>query len=107
MSKKYIDCEAAFEMITDLVGVETIKSAYAAIWKSAKVLNKIPTADVVEVVRCEKCKYFFDECCNHEKNRVLHRVPDFGKHYVYVGRIKVEPDHFCSYGERKEGDGNG
>ena len=62
------------------------------------LVQKQPAADVVEVVRCENCKYFFDECCNHEKNRVLHRVPDFGKHYSYMGRIKVEPDHFCSYG---------
>ena len=64
-------------------------------------IDKIPAADVVEVVKCKECKYFFDECCNHEKNRVLHRVPDFGKHYSYVGRIKVEPDHYCGHGERK------
>ena len=69
------------------------------------LIQKQPAEDVVEVVRCKDCKYFFDECCNHEKNRVLHRVPDFGKHYSYAGRIKVEPDHYCSYGERKEGDG--
>lgn len=62
--------------------------------------SNIPAADVVEVVRCEKCRYFFDDCCNHPKNRVAHKVPDFGKHYVYVAGMKVEPNHFCGYGER-------
>lgn len=57
--------------------------------------------DLIEVVRCEKCRYFFDDCCNHPKNRVVHKVPDFGKHYAYVGELKVEPNHFCGYGERR------
>lgn len=61
-----------------------------------------PAADVVEVVRCEKCKFFFEDCCNHPENRIAYRVPDFGDHYVYAGRIKCEPDHFCGRGERKE-----
>lgn len=75
-------------------------------WNRRAETVKEKQSDVVEVVRCKDCKYFFDECCNHEKNRVLHRVPDFGKHYSYAGRIKVEPDHYCGYGERKEGDDN-
>lgn len=70
------------------------------------LLKNQENSDMVEVVRCEKCKYFFDECCNNEKNRVAHRVPDFGKHYSYVGGIKVEPYHYCGYGEPKEGENN-
>lgn len=66
-------------------------------------IKNIPTADEVTVVRCKKCKYFFDNCCNHPSNLVAYRVPDFGEHYVYKDGIKVKPDHFCGYGERKEG----
>lgn len=55
----------------------------------------------INVVRCEKCRYFFDDCCNHPKNSVIYKVPDFGKHYAYVGDLKVEPNHFCGYGERR------
>lgn len=54
-------------------------------------LNAIPTADVVEVVRCNDCKYgevddadFPDQYfCNHH------------------GCDWNEGNHYCSYGERK------
>lgn len=52
------------------------------------VLDKQPTADVVEVVRCKDCKFFtgkdYDGCCI--KNGLATR-------YAY---------DYCSYGERKE-----
>ena len=68
-----------------------------------KELEATPNEDEVTVVRCEKCRYFFDNCCNHPSNLVAYRVPDFGEHYVYIDGIKVEPDHFCGYGELKGG----
>lgn len=105
---EYIKKDRAIELIdeifdsTEPTGIEQV-----GVLKCRRAIRKEqPASDVVEVVRCEKCKYYFDERCNHEKNRVIHRVPDFGKHYSYVGRIKVEPDHYCSYGERKEGADN-
>ena len=49
VEKGYIDRELAFDMITDLAGMATTKAAYAAIWKSAKQLNEVPTADVAPV----------------------------------------------------------
>lgn len=49
VEKEYIDRELAFDMITDLAGMATTKAAYAAIWKSAKQLNEVPTADVAPV----------------------------------------------------------
>ena len=66
-------------------------------------IPSVNAADVVEVVRCEKCKYFFDNCCWHPKNSVAYRVPDFGESYVYKDGIEIKPDHFCSYGERRKG----
>lgn len=50
---EYINCEVAFDTITELAGKATTRSAYEAIWKSAKVLKKIPVADVVPVVHGE------------------------------------------------------
>ena len=78
VEKGYIDRELAFDMITDLAGMATTKAAYAAIWKSAKQLNKVPTADVAPVKyghwvkekpdvlihwHCSVCKncYYLDE----------------------------------------------
>lgn len=46
---EYIEREAAFDAITDLAGKATTRSAYEAVWKSARALKKIPTADVVPV----------------------------------------------------------
>lgn len=68
-----------------------------------KVAEKlIEKGDFVLVTRCENCKFYFDDCCNHPKNIVAYNVPDFGEHYVYKDGIKVESDHFCGYAEPKE-----
>lgn len=69
-------------------------------------MSKIPTADVVEVVRCKDCehsreidiskspeKYFRQDCVVCECESVVGDEP-----MIYL------PTHFCSYGERqKEG----
>ena len=47
---EYINRKAAFDAITDLAGKAPTRSAYEAVWKSARVLEKIPAADVVPVV---------------------------------------------------------
>ena len=47
---EYIDREAAFDAITDLAGKAPTRSAYEAVWKSARVLKKIPAANVAPVV---------------------------------------------------------
>ena len=53
-------------------------------------MSKIPTADVVEVVRCDKCKYWIVEC----------------KACAFVGTDlfgDLPPEKFfCARGERKE-----
>lgn len=57
------------------------------------VLQKMPTVDAVEVVRCKDCKYYYlDKGCHNRAAGVL---------------VRRESDDFCSYGERKDGDGNG
>ena len=53
-------------------------------------VNCCPTVDAVEVVRCRDCKH-----CNE------------GFCVGYHAHHDVMPDDFCSYGERKDGDGNG
>lgn len=47
---EYIDRDAAFDAITDLAGKAPTRSAYEAVWKSARVLKKIPAANVAPVV---------------------------------------------------------
>lgn len=48
---KYIDRNVAFDAITELAGDAPTRSAYEAVWKSARVLKQIPISDVVPVVR--------------------------------------------------------
>ena len=48
-------------------------------------IKDIPSSDVVEVVRCKDCKYFDTGYCG---------IPFIGK--------KVNPNYYCSYGERKD-----
>lgn len=56
-----------------------------------------PTVDAVEVVRCRDCKHRgTDYCIFHIK----------GEPADEDLLLKLDND-FCSYGERKEGDGNG
>ena len=65
-------------------------------------IEESPTVDAVPVVRCRKCKHkteYFNSgkfVCKMKQCVVCGCV---------VGYIK--DDDFCSYGERKDGDGNG
>lgn len=59
-----------------------------------------PTVDAVEVVRCRDCK----RCFKHTTKR--------NRQHMWICMrndtdVYVRPDDFCSYGERKDGDGNG
>ena len=58
-----------------------IEYAYAA----EQLLDEIPAAYVVPVVRCKNCKHEFGGSC------------------IICGFQKRKPEDFCSYGERKEG----
>lgn len=55
-----------------------------------KMINKIPIADVVSVVRCK-------DCINYETGK---------EHEPYCNHIngldEAKPDDFCSLGERKK-----
>lgn len=47
---EYIERAVAFDAITDLAGKAPTRSAYEAVWKSARELKKIPAADIAPVV---------------------------------------------------------
>ena len=82
---EYIDREAAIDAITDLAGKAPTRSAYEAVWKSARALEKMPAADVVPVVRCKDCAHLFYTMC------------------AACGFLPRNPNDFCSYGVRKDG----
>ena len=70
---------------------------------TVSVIENAPTIDAVPVVRCWECKHHRDK---HEQER-KYLVEDI---LICTSLDATEdcwnavwPDHFCSYGERKEG----
>ena len=61
-----------------------------------RIIQKIPTVDAVEVVRCRECFYYTPVDKNTGKCAFL-----IGAHQYVV------PDGYCYLGERKEGADNG
>lgn len=56
-------------------------------------LDRVPSADVVEVVRCKDCKHH-EEVLNNNDGKVLCWVHDID--------VIVDRNGYCSYGERKD-----
>lgn len=71
----------------------------------AEYLYEFPAADVAPVVRCKDCKHYR----NYPNGLCyLHTEPKTNARGYSGDEVCVEPDDFCSYGERKnggEGDG--
>lgn len=66
-------------------------------------INEVPTADVVEVVRCKDCKYYTAHYhgsygdygrCDHPQQEYDIECFDMW--------VETTPDDYCSYGERRE-----
>ena len=61
------------------------------------LIGEMPTVDAVEVVRCRDCKHRgTDDCIFHIKGEPADEE-----------LLRKLDNDFCSYGERKGGDGNG
>ena len=91
---RLIDADA---LKTKAIRCETFKLYDAPVFLKAvgtKEIDKAPTVDAVPVVRCKDCKWLYDEmddyCCRSHR-----------------GLVRICENSFCSYGERKDGDGNG
>ena len=99
---KYIRAVVAAKAIAEKYGIP--------LGDLVDTFSDIPAADVVEVVRCRDCKYWGDESGKLPRSDgvlfarcKVHNYLLDGRH---TGWCPTEND-FCSYGERKDGDGNG
>lgn len=50
-----------------------------------EIIESVPTADVVSVVRCKNCTHLYGTVC------------------TVCGLLPRKPNDFCSYGERRDG----
>lgn len=103
---KYIDREALIKKLSHISititgGRLCGKTLYAKALKGfaeavIKAIREAPAADVVEVVRCKKCKHYntVDKICMK-----LSVEPDAYGNGAY---ISMNEDDFCSHGERKD-----
>ena len=90
----YIEREKVLEIAKDEYYSDFHKSM-ADLTSLRELLEDTPAADVVDVVRCEYCKYAF----RHPLGYIYcHR--DGRNAYEMVFR----KDSFCSYGERQDGE---
>ena len=65
-----------------------------------EAIDIAPTVNAVEIVRCRDCKHYMPQKKSaHWENRA--------NYCNRIVTIKTQPYDFCSYGERKDGDGNG
>lgn len=66
---------------------DILPADYCAGWNGLiNIINDAPTVDAVPVVRCKDCKHY-------------RNYPDG---LCYLCAVCVEPDDFCSYGERRD-----
>ena len=61
-------------------------------WEVEEIIDEMPSADIVEVVRCKDCDCFSESAYAEEKG-----------HCKYL-KIDMWELDFCSYGERKDND---
>ena len=59
-------------------------------------VEEMPTVDAVEVVRCKDCKW-------SKRDNLLDK--HWCKHFLCESEVRE--NDYCSYGERRGGDGNG
>ena len=91
---EYIEREAAMDIFGDVPMWDgyyepypfEVHCAIVGVVKLIKEeLSKVPTADVAPVVRCKDCAHLYGTLCT-------------------VCGLLPQPDDFCSYGERKDGE---
>ena len=90
MPDEYISREAVLGVFGDIHPMDYNANAYVS------KIKAIPAADVVDVVRCEKCRHWMPE--DDISTAVMQCVKGLG----WPG-----PDGYCYRGERKDGANDG
>ncbi|MBO5969141.1 MAG: hypothetical protein J6S14_11670 [Clostridia bacterium] len=83
---RYIDADKLKKLRDDVI------SGKLDVKTESDLIDRCPAKDVVEVVRCRDCKW-----CVTEN---LHGEVEHGCDFCF-GLTVVEPDSFCSYGEKE------
>lgn len=102
--RDYVDKEEARNEIVSLMKEMKLTVGDTTVWQdfiispteAVHALRWMPSADVVEVVRCKECEHYKDSATGNRKACFRKDVDGFPVCYDF------EPNDFCPYGERKE-----
>ena len=104
--KRLIDANAFLkDILTAGIGKTIIEYSESDI---GYMIRKRPTVDAVPVVRCRECKHFW----HYGKTSLFINGKNIKAGWCqrrirYDEEYRMTADDFCSYGERKDGHGNG
>ena len=90
---EYIEREK-FKNILEAKAEMAIGTPKEVFYNAVKMLELIPTADVVEVVRCCDCEH-------KQENPDINNTCYLTCNLKYGIRGTIDPTDFCSYGKRK------
>lgn len=93
---RYIDADKAIEALFNDAMFDYPPAGRAII----DDMKTVPTADVVEVVRCKDCRHYDNKNCKEGFGYCMREQED-GFFYNALHGVFKDND-FCSYGERKE-----
>jgi len=92
---RLIDANALIDAIPVVKDMDEEITVGGAVSDFICMISAQPTIDAVPVVRCKDCEYYEnDECANP---------------YIFMSdgaHMYTDPDDFCSYGERREENGD-
>lgn len=104
--QRLIDIEPVKKFIVDGLNNKEPNKAFGH--DAIEILAEIeyaPTVDAVEVVRCRECRWSRGKD-HREPTETPKRLicQCFMNHHIpapWEARLAVDPEHFCSYGERR------
>ena len=103
MNEEYIEREAAKrELLSWAVSIN--HPEYLMRDDALHVIDSIPTADVVKVLRCKECKYFLQYSEKYKQEVECADGDCFIKclHSEEVQYCPCKNDDYCSFGERRD-----
>lgn len=92
---RLIDADAAVKLLRGKCVAKYPLTFCTGLFAAADEISKLPTVDAVEVVRCRDCKHY------KTQSQSVHRE-DKALFCCRSATVKVNPNDFCSSGERRD-----
>lgn len=90
---EYIDRAVCLSILRAKANMAVLMDASPYFEKAARMLEKLPAADVAPVVRCKDCKHYDMGVCL--------KIYSDGSVHPEAWQSR-KPEDFCSYGERNQ-----